>query len=131
VRLAWELGIIQRYLDLERPRCGDHLQLSIEIGPGAGDALVPPLLLLPLADNAVKHGVARRAGGGQVAVRATREGDRLWMTVRNDFAAPAAGSGLRGVYRRLAEAYGDEARLAYIPDHPEGVLVTLELPFKS
>lgn len=136
VRLAWELGIIQRYLDLERLRFGDHLQLSIEIGPGAGDAPVPPLLLLPLVENAVKHGVARRDGGGGVAVRAFREGDRLRIVVRNDAGAPGAppaagtGFGLRSVYQRLTAAYGDDARLAYIPDHPDGVTVTLELPFK-
>ncbi|HEY0864043.1 MAG TPA: histidine kinase [Lacunisphaera sp.] len=134
VPLAREIGFIEYYLDLERLRFGERLQATIEVDPGAEVCPVPNLLLQPLVENAVRHGVARRTGASRVVLRVTRGHDRLHVVVRNDPAAEsepvAAGSGfgLRSVHRRLLGLYGDDARFAYIPDHPEGFTVTLEIP---
>jgi LytS/YehU family sensor histidine kinase len=134
VTLAREIGFIEHYLDLERLRFGERLQTTIEMEPGTEGCPVPNLLLQPLVENAVKHGVARRTGASRVALRVTRGHDRLHIVVRNDPAtvpepvAAGGGFGLRSVHRRLAGLYGDDARFAYIPDHPEGFTVTLEIP---
>lgn len=134
VPLAREIGFIEYYLDLERLRYGERLQATIEVEPGAEGCPVPNLLLQPLVENAVRHGVARRTGASRVALRVTRGHDRLHVVVRNDPAtgpepvATGSGFGLRSVHRRLVGLYGDDARFAYIPDHPEGFTVTLEIP---
>ncbi len=134
VPLAREIGFIEYYLDLERLRYGERLQATIEVEPGTEGFPVPNLLLQPLVENAVKHGVARRTGASRVALRVTRGHDRLHVVVRNDPAtvpepvAAGTGFGLRSVHRRLVGLYGDDARFAYIPDHPEGFTVTLEIP---
>ncbi len=134
VPLAREIGFIEYYLDLERLRYGERLQATIEVEPGAEGCPVPNLLLQPLVENAVRHGVARRTGASRVALRVTRGHDRLHVVVRNDPAtgpepvAAGSGFGLRSVHRRLVGLYGDDARFAYIPDHPEGFTVTLEIP---
>lgn len=134
VPLAREIGFIEHYLDLERLRFGERLQATIEVEPGTEGFPIPNLLLQPLVENAVKHGVARRTGASRVALRVTRGHDRLHVIVRNDPAtvpepvAAGHGFGLRSVHRRLAGLYGDDARFAYIPDHPEGFTVSLEIP---
>lgn len=134
IPLAREIGFIEHYLDLERLRFGERLQATIEVESGAERFPIPNLLLQPLIENAVKHGVARRTGASRLALRVTRGHDRLHVVVRNDPAtmpgpvASGTGFGLRAVHRRLVGIYGDLANFAYIPDHPLGFTVTLEIP---
>lgn len=137
VPLAREIGFIEHYLSLERLRFGGRLLAAIEVAPGTEGVPVPNLLLQPLIENAVKHGVARRTGDSRVALCVTRSHDRLHVLVRNDPAtvpepvAAGHGFGLRSVRRRLAGLYGDNARFACIPDHPEGFTVALEIPVQA
>jgi hypothetical protein len=113
IPLVKELALAEKYLDIERVRLGDRLQVMIEIG-NAGDCLVPPLLLQPVVENAVKHGVAHVLEGGAVVVSASATSLRLNIAVENpaDPERPrkaGTGMGLQNVRSRLAALYGREA----------------------
>lgn len=106
VPLADELSLVERYLSIERVRFGDRLGTELTIAPGAERCLVPPLLLQPLVENAVKHGISERLEGGVIAIRATRVGDRLVLRVENPCddgpsRSRGEGVGLENVRRRL------------------------------
>ncbi|MEX2152708.1 MAG: histidine kinase [Gemmatimonadaceae bacterium] len=135
--LSDELTLVRQYLEIERLRFQDRLTLEEDVDPAALNALVPTLILQPLVENAVRHGVARWPGAGRISVRAMREGARLRLVVHNTGAgftaasmdgvtrspsttgvtvAPArtngtAGVGLSNTRARLAHLYGDRASL--------------------
>jgi hypothetical protein len=116
VTLAEELELVERYLAIEQVRFGARLAVDRLIEPEAACCAVPPLLLQPLVENAVKHGVAGRLEGGTVRLEARRRQGRLVVLVENpvDADAPAAGGeghGLENVRRRLAALGGADARL--------------------
>jgi len=115
ITLAEEAELIERYLDIERLRFGDRLNTTVAVAAGAGRALVPPLLLQPLAENAVRHGVATLVNGGDITIAATRSGDRIEITVENDFDADGrrdgTGVGLANVRARLESSYPGRASL--------------------
>jgi two-component system LytT family sensor kinase len=115
--LSRELEFLERYLAIEQLRFSDRLRPRIELDPAIGRAALPRFLLQPLVENALRHGIARRADAGLVHVNAYREDKRLVLTVRDDGpglpAIPDAdsGLGLSNTRARLAALYGDEARL--------------------
>ena len=115
--LADELALVERYLAVEQVRFGDRLRVERSLAEGCRDCLVPPLILQPLAENAVRHGIAHLLAGGTVAFGAEIEAGRLVLTVENpcDPDRPGAGSregiGLANVRRRLEAEFGREARL--------------------
>ncbi|MBT8335697.1 MAG: histidine kinase [Gemmatimonadetes bacterium] len=135
VPLAREVAFVQRYLAIQQTRLGDRLQVSLEIADGVNDVLVPALLLQPLVENAVEHGIARRRGPGRLWVRAAREGDELVVTVADDGppVAPEALDpegwriGLRNTRDRLKQRYGSE-RLRLSPRPEGGVEVEVRIP---
>jgi two-component system sensor histidine kinase AlgZ len=132
VPLGEELALVDRYLDIEQVRFGDRLRVERAVDPAMLGCLVPPLLLQPLIENAIKHGVQDALEGGAVRLEARREGGRLVLTVENplDAAAPAKrgeGVGLENVRRRLAALEGPDARLV-ATRLGERFRVTLELP---
>ena len=115
IPLAREVMLVRRFLAIEQVRFGDRLQVDIETG-GAEDAGVPPLLLQPLVENAVTHGVAHVLSGGAVRLRAVLRQTSLVITIDNpaDADRPAGrgtGLGLRNVRERLRSAYGEDAFL--------------------
>jgi sensor histidine kinase YesM len=117
ITLGRELGLVARFLAVERVRYGDRLRDAIVITSEADQCLVPPLLLLPLVENAVTHGVAHMLCGGTVKVAAGRTGSRLHVVVENpcDPDRPrrsGAGVGLANVKARLQAMHGHEARFA-------------------
>ena len=132
VTLGEELELVDRYLAIEQVRFGARLGFDRRIGPGAALCVVPPLLLQPLVENAVKHGVADRVDGGTIVVEATRDGGQLRIVVENplDEDAPSrrgSGMGLDNVRRRL-DVYGArEARLDAVRDG-EMFRVALTMP---
>lgn len=132
VALAEELELLERYFAIERVRFGARLGVRFDCAEAALACRVPPLLLQPLAENAVKHGVAGRLEGGEVCVGAHLEGGELVLRVENPLdedapARPGAHVGLDNVRRRL-EAFGaGAARLAAETDG-ETFTVTLRLP---
>jgi hypothetical protein len=116
VPLGEELEAARAYLAIERVRFGDRLAVEERIAPGLEALPVPPLILQPLVENAVRHGVARRLAGGAVVLEAARRPDGLLLAVTNerDPEAPPGGGegiGLANVRRRLEAAYGRRARL--------------------
>jgi signal transduction histidine kinase len=135
VALAAELDFSRRYLGLEQVRFGDRLAVSFTSEPGLERGLVPNLVLQPLVENAVRHGVARHAGPGRVAVRAFREGARLVLEVQNDGPPPspelAGGTGLSATRGRLASLYGDDHELSLAPAPGGGAIARVAVPFHT
>jgi LytS/YehU family sensor histidine kinase len=116
IPLASELALARRFLAIEQVRFGDRLQVDVEAPPDAGACEVPPLLLQPLVENAVTHGVAHAIDGGTVTLRADKRPASLVLVVENpcDPDRPAGrgtGLGLRNVRERLQSEYGDDAVL--------------------
>jgi signal transduction histidine kinase len=135
VRLDEELAFARAYLDLEKLRLGDRLRVTWDVDDEAPDALVPPFVVQPLVENAVRHGLAPRLAGGALTVRARLDArDRLHVEVADDGvgADPAAldgeGFGLRSVRRRLAVAFGGAATVEVETALDRGFAVRLTLP---
>jgi hypothetical protein len=116
IALDEELAMVRHYLAIERVRFGERLRWEEVLEAGAGKALVPPLLLQPLVENAVKYGVAQAVDGGVIRIEA-RSGERdLTIVIRNSFDADAvlrkgAGVGLNNIRKRLETLYGGGAFL--------------------
>ena len=111
-----EFALLQQYLDIERARFGARLDVSVELDASVKDALVPTLICQPLAENAVRHGMARQSGVVAVSVRAARNGTMLVLEIRDTgrglgFAPLREGIGLSNTRARLLELYGDSATL--------------------
>ena len=135
IRLADELALTARFFDIERVRFGARLTFEQQVEDGAADCLVPPLLLQPLAENAVSHGVAGLVEGGVVRLEAARAGDALRIVLENpcDGDRPRAaryGVGLENVKRRLAAHYGPGARLD-VDDAGNRFRVSIVLPAQA
>ncbi len=145
VALGDEIALVEAYLAIERARFEDRLRLRVEVPAALRSLPVPPLLVQPLVENAIKHGITRRREGGEVVVRARLEavegeaaaGDALVIEVTDtgvgaDEAAVAAGRsrgvGLSNVERRLRAHYGSAASLAVAGRPGQGTRVTLRLP---
>jgi LytS/YehU family sensor histidine kinase len=136
VSLREEVELTEAYLAIEQVRLGDRLDARWEISPEAECARIPPLLLQPLVENAVRHGVAHRVEGGRLVVRADRVGERLRLEVRDDgpgvggSRAAGNGIGLENARQRLEQLYGVDQRLDL--ERTEGwTRVSLELPFRG
>ena len=132
VALAEELELVERYLAIEQVRFGDRLRVERDVAADAAACRVPPLLLQPLVENAVKHGVAGRLDGGTVSLSAHRRGGSLVLAVENPVdpdapGRPGAGLGLENVRRRL-DAFGARAARLEAERGPEHFRVTLTLP---
>jgi len=129
--LADEVAMTQRYLEIECLRFADRLAVECDVAPGAERAVVPALLLQPLAENAVRHGIAAQQAPGRIRLGARRAGDalriELYNTGRLDPAAPA-GIGVANTRARLAQLYGARQRFTLEP-YDGGVLAAIELPW--
>jgi LytS/YehU family sensor histidine kinase len=132
IPLASELSLAQRFLAIEQVRFGQRLRVDVESPAAAMDVDLPPLVLQPLVENAVTHGIAHALDGGTVRIRAERRAVSLLLTVENpcDADRPAGrgtGLGLRNVRERLRSEYGDDASLE--TEERDGRFVArLELP---
>jgi two-component system, LytTR family, sensor kinase len=122
-----EMGFIERYLEIERIRFRDRLSVRIDVEPATLDAEVPSLILQPLVENAIRHGIEPNARSGRIELTARRQNGSLVLTVRdNGSGLPAGGParegiGLSNTRARLAELYGDSHRFE-LANHPEGGL---------
>jgi len=135
VPLAEELQIAEAYLDIERARFGDDLIVREEIDERARALLLPGLILQPLVENAVKHGISQKIGGGSVLIRAALEGDALRLMVHDTgvgIRAPESvferGLGLRNVRDRLVKLYGIDYAPSIRSADGEGTTVTVRIP---
>lgn len=138
IRLAEEIGLVRRYLEIEQLRLGDRLAVDWELPPALPEAEVPALSVQPLVENAVRHGIEHRVDGGRIGILVTADEDWIHVTVRNDLpnrehsSAPAAGHGvgLPSVASRV-EAMTD-GRGALSTDAVDGRYVaTIRLPVAS
>lgn len=136
VALQEEVEYLQRYLDIQKVRFGDRLRVSVEIPGELLGALVPNLLLQPLVENAIKHGISKRVAGGTVRVAGARRGSHLCLSVYNDgsslptdWEAAETGVGLRNLRTRLRILHGNESELQLKQANPAGVEVMVTLPF--
>jgi signal transduction histidine kinase len=134
VPLDEELRLLGHYLDIERIRLGERLRVEWSVAPEARSALLPPLLLQPLVENAVRHGISRRLAPGTLRVQATIEGARLHLEVHDDGTGGSAGSGfgigLGTTRQRLQALYGEAAALELVPAPGGGTVARLQLPLR-
>ena len=138
VSLRKELEFLDCYLDIEQMRLGDRLRVEKQIEPGVLNAQVPVMVLQPLAENAVRHGIEPMRNPGVVTIRAGREGVYLNLAVSNtgaggSTAAPAAnrpGIGLANTRSRIEELYGADAQLVTQPLADGGFSVNLQIPLR-
>lgn len=130
VLFSQEWRFTQDYLAFEQLRLGERLRLHVDADNEAMSLLVPPLILQPLVENAVRHGIADRPEGGQIEVRAAVQDSRLMLRIADDGHGAnheGNGVGLTSVRQRLAALYGDRAALN-IDRTPTGFVVTIGLP---
>jgi two-component system sensor histidine kinase AlgZ len=135
VHFSEELELLQKYLAIEKIRFGDRLNMQENIQEESRTCMLPPLLLQPLVENAVKHGIASLPEGGNVRLIAERQNGRLAILVENSWDPDAppgrsGGLGLKNVQQRLEARYGKEASLRV---NTEGELfqVSLSLPVET
>jgi two-component system, LytTR family, sensor histidine kinase AlgZ len=136
VTLAEELSLTEHYLDIEKARLGPRLQVTLRIGPGLLQAQLPPLLLQPLIENAIRHGIALRAEGGAVRLVVEAEQNMLLIELQNDGVAMppdghAQGStaiGLANVRQRLETLYPGRHRVEFAMNAEGSCTVRLALP---
>jgi sensor histidine kinase YesM len=131
-RLAHESELIEAFLHIHRIRMGQRLSFTVDIAPELGDHPVPPMMLLTLVENAIKHGINPSPDGGRIRVSARATGDRLELLVADTGVGFASGSGtgtgLANVSGRLASQFGDRASLALENNELGGATATITLP---
>ena len=135
VPLSEELELIRDYLAIEEVRFADRLRPAVTAPADTLDCLVPPLILQPIVENAVRHGISAVSTAGMLEVSATRDGSRLRLTVRDDGPGisiatkhPGTGTGLRNTRERLAQLYGDRGMLSIAEAPGGGTIVTVDIP---
>ena len=140
VPLSDELSFTDDYLDIEVVRFGaDKLRVEKDIDPRTLEVLVPSILLQPLIENSIKHGLEPRINGGTVTLRSRLEGDRVLIEVADDgvgmgnrpasaFKRTGAGIGMKNVQERLEVLYGNQAQFSVVSNPGRGTLVSIELP---
>ncbi|MGH7574260.1 MAG: sensor histidine kinase [Longimicrobiales bacterium] len=131
-----ELGFIERYIAIQQIRFGDRLDVRRAIDPDTLDAFVPALILQPLVENAIEHGVARRRAGGTIELTAERRNETVVLRVADDgpgldSAEPGHGVGLENARGRLAQLYGPAGRLTLRRRAAGGAEVTMSIPYHS
>ena len=137
VSLRQEMEFLRSYLEIERTRFQHRLKVQTEIDPEALDALVPNLILQPLVENAIRHGVAPRPTQSTIEIRALRRNGRVELRVRDDGPgidemrkeAAAGGIGLSNTRARLDKLYGAAHSFQLSPADGGGTQVTITIPF--
>lgn len=138
VTLAEEVEYLQRYVDIQQVRFGERLRVSVDIPADLLDTQVPNLLLQPLVENAIKHGVAQRVAGGNVRVTGARRDGSVCLSVYNDgpgfpddWQTKGAGVGLANLRTRLQILHGEASELQMRRAGADGVEVLVTLPLKE
>jgi signal transduction histidine kinase len=136
VTLEDELDIADAYLDIERARFGERLEVAFVVDEAVRHHVVPTLILQPLIENAVRHGVSQKVGGGKVSVEAQLDGGELQVIVRDTGvgmragieASLSRGVGLRNVYDRLVQLYGERYAPRIDSTPGTGTTITVRVP---
>lgn len=134
VALEQEMAVLRRYLEIQHTRFPDRMSFSIDLAPEVRRAAVPTLLLQPLAENAVRHGIALSAAPGTIDIRAERVGDRVQIEIFNSGALTTSdggsGIGVRNTRERLQHLYGDAGRFD-LASAEGGVVASLSIPWRE
>ncbi|HEX4643411.1 MAG TPA: histidine kinase [Candidatus Acidoferrales bacterium] len=137
VPLGEEVQFLQKYLEIQKVRFADRLQLSVDIPLELSAASVPSLILQPIAENAIKHGIAREEAGGWIRISASRANGWLSLRVYNDGPGlPAnwdnshSGIGIANLRNRLRAMFGEEFQLS-LRNRDAGVEVLISVPFRE
>jgi two-component system LytT family sensor kinase len=131
-----ELQLVESYLEIQRIRFADRLTIDVDADPDALDACVPTLVLQPLVENAVTHGISNQRGPGRITIRARRHDGALHLTVADSGPGfgksehHGAGVGLSSTRARLQQLYGDLQRLSTGPSTDGGAAVSIVLPYR-
>jgi two-component system LytT family sensor kinase len=136
LQLKEELDFIDKYLEIEHTRFGDRLRVMFDVDPTLLDAAVPSLVLQPLVENALRHGIAPKVSGGRIDISARRDDGQLALTVRDDgygvpndeLEALNEGVGVSNTRSRLALIYGDRYRFEFRTPPGGGLEVTVVIP---
>jgi hypothetical protein len=138
ITLERELALLDLYLGIQRKRYGDRLSTQIYVAPGTLHCAVPSLVLQPLVENAIRHGIGQRVGSDRVEIESRREGETLCIEVRNHNStlqensnAGGHGIGFSNTRLRLKELYGDDADIRLDMLYPQGVACRIRLPFRE
>jgi hypothetical protein len=141
VPLHDELFLTKQYLEIEQLRLGDRLRVEVAVSPALLTCRVPHLVLQPLVENAIRHGIAPRRGAGLVSIQAHRTQESLLISVNDDGLGIKSrghsndvggrGIGLTNIDRRLRELYGDSGRLELIWPSSGGCKVVLTIPYRE
>lgn len=139
IPLKQELEFLEKYLEIEQMRFHDRLSVNMKIAPETLDASVPNMILQPLVENAIKHGIAPRSSGGRVDINAARSNGHLEIEVTDDgLGVPFGdvenlpeGVGLSNTRRRLRHLYGDKHEFELKTLQKGGVTVNLVIPFRE
>jgi len=138
ITLQAELDFLSKYLQIEQTRFADRLVVRFDVQPEALDTLVPNLILQPLVENAIKHGVAKKSGPGHIDISARREGDKLRMEVRDDgvglsedaLTALQKGIGVSTTRARLQHLFGADYRFEF-HRQASGLSVVVAVPWQT
>jgi LytS/YehU family sensor histidine kinase len=136
VPLRQELDFLSRYLEIEQIRFGERLEVKLDIEPGTLDALVPNLLLQPLVENAIRHGIEPNARPGKILLIARRQENALELQVQdNGKGLPVTpsqrkGVGLANVRARLEQLYGAESSFEMQNAASGGLVVSIKIPLR-
>jgi sensor histidine kinase YesM len=135
VTLGHELDLVRAYLDVQRVRMGRRLTVSFDVSARLRDCELPSMMLVSLAENAIKHGLNPVAAGGSIVISAIETGSTLEVCVADTGCGIGdmigSGTGLANIRGRLAALYGAAARFALTPNLPTGVRATIRLPLAS
>jgi len=138
VSLGEEMEFLQKYLDIQKVRFADRLQFEVDVPKELFSAQVPSLILQPMVENAVKHGIAKRVQGGAIRVAAVRSNGSLTLSVYNDgprlpvgWEKNASGIGINNARTRLHGLYGGAFQLNMRNQEPDGVEASVTVPFRE
>jgi len=136
ITLEKELEFVQKYLQIEQTRFNDRLRVTIDVAAGLESAFVPSLIVQPLVENSIKHGISARSSAGEIAIQVKRIGSSLQIKVCDDGPgtqaefAPRDGIGLHNVVSRLKQLYGNDADFHLTNASGGGCEATIILPLR-
>jgi sensor histidine kinase YesM len=136
VMLSQELDVVRNYLDIFTLRMGDRLDYIINVPDNIRDCRIPPLLVQPLIENAIKHGIEPSVNGGTITVQGVRDGDCVRIEVYDSGVginekSSGSGVGLTSIRKRLELLYGTRGRLVFEENRPTGIKATIEIPYET
>jgi len=140
IPLSRELELLRRYLAIEQRRFGQRLEIEQNADPEILDALVPPLILQPIVENAIRHGIETQAGLGRIAISARRNGNQVKLSVSDNGKKPfdasikedkRQGIGLANTRARLQQLYGKEQSFSIVNGDLGGWTVEIKIPFST